>query len=593
MEPRYDYRGRPLRHAGWLILFAALLGGCHRGAANLNVVPAGGGQKVAERCETTAEPEKACLPASGTGVVTVFPDRPAAADASSEPDAEPNEPDKPPQPGRVRTTHQESSEASQDGAWYAPYETGVPVPMQPLQHRQDGDSKRDESPLGAHARDMKTRGQDAHDTQGRDALATQGQDALATKTRGQDAHDTKTRGQDARDTRGGATYGPPVLANGEDVLQLDLPERLEMMQLLDLAAEYLRLDYLCDLEKIKGQWVSLRLHGKLRGEIRVKDLYPLLESVLKFKGYVMTCHAGGLVTIVPVADALQVDPVLLDAGSGNLEAGDIVVTRVFDLQYVNTASAMSLLDQMKLSVAASPLEENRSLIVTCYAHRMARIERLLSMVDRPGRPKEFRFRQLKYTMAHTLTKRVETLVAELRTLPTTIAPVEPKPAAPLLAVSAPPLAAPLPKPKPPFDAPAATDRPAVYLDADERTNRILMIGPPEQLALVEEVIDALDMAQHDPRILRTYGITHLNAADARNKLDELGVVVKAGTREGGSPPVFVSKASAPDKGGAGLGEAVAMEEIQVTVLETTNSLLVNATPEQHARVGAVLGYVDV
>jgi len=97
-----------------------------------------------------------------------------------------------------------------------------------------------------------------------------------------------------------AVYESPKLANGEDVLQLSLPERLEMVQLLDLAAEYLRLDYLWDLEKIKGQSVSLRLHGKLQGEIRIKDLYALLESVLKFKGFAMTSHKGGLVTIVPV-----------------------------------------------------------------------------------------------------------------------------------------------------------------------------------------------------------------------------------------------------------------------------------------------------
>jgi hypothetical protein len=202
------------------------------------------------------------------------------------------------------------------------------------------------------------------------------------------------------------------LPNAEDVLQLDLPERLEMVQLLDLAAEYLRLDYMCDLEKVRGQTVSLRLHGKLQGEIRVRDLYSLLESVLKFKGFAMTCHKGGLVTIVPVADALQVDPVLIDANDTSTEAGDMVVTRVFDLQYVNAASAVNLLDNMKLSVAVSPLEETQSLIVTCYAYRMTRIERLLDMIDRPGKPKEFRFRQLRYTMAGSLAKKVETIVTE-------------------------------------------------------------------------------------------------------------------------------------------------------------------------------------
>jgi hypothetical protein len=93
-----------------------------------------------------------------------------------------------------------------------------------------------------------------------------------------------------KSTKAKVSYDPVLPENAEDTLQLDLPDRLEMIQLLDLVAEYLRLDYMYEPEKIKGQVISLRLHGKLQGEVRVKDLYPLLESVLKFKGFAMTCH---------------------------------------------------------------------------------------------------------------------------------------------------------------------------------------------------------------------------------------------------------------------------------------------------------------
>ncbi len=140
-------------------------------------------------------------------------------------------------------------------------------------------------------------------------------------------------------------YDPAPLANGEDVLQLDLPDEVELSQLLDLAAEYLHIDYLYEPEKIQGQTVSLRLHGKLQGDIRVKDLYPLLESVLKFKGFAMTRHKDNLVTIVPMADALQADPTLMDPNGASLTAGDMVVTRVFTLEHISPTSAMSLLGQ--------------------------------------------------------------------------------------------------------------------------------------------------------------------------------------------------------------------------------------------------------
>ena len=395
-------------------------------------------------------------------------------------------------------------------------------------------------------------------------------------------------------TRPKSVYEPNLPSNAEDVLQLHLPERLELIQLLDLAAEYLGIDYMYEPEKIRGQTVSLKLHGKLQGEIRVKDLYPLLESVLKFKGFAMTCHKDNLVTIVPADDALRVDPTLLDANDTSLGAGDMVVTRVFDLQYVSPASAMNLLDGMKLSVAASPIEETGTLIVTCYAHRMERIGRLLQMVDRPGRPREFRFRQLKYTMADTLTKKVEVLVAQLQTIPVKIAPMEQqKPSSSILTVSA-PLGPSSPSRKiTEPESPDSADRQTVYLDADGRTNRILMIGHAEQLAIVEEVVDALDVAQHDPRALKVYPVVNLVAADAKAKLEELEVIGKSRSTAASTPTLTMSKAASEKPATGDAIAAAEMDEIQVTVLETTNSLLVNAAQEQHTRIATVLKHVDV
>lgn len=290
---------------------------------------------------------------------------------------------------------------------------------------------------------------------------------------------------------------------------------------------------------------------------------------------------------------MQIDPTLLDANDTSLGAGDMVVTRVFDLNYVNPASAMNLLDGMKLSVAASPIEETGTLIVTCYAHRMERIQRLLEMVDRPGRPREFRYRQLKYTMADTLTKKVEVLVAQLQTIPVKIAPMEQKLSSSILAVSA-PLGPSTSASRKITERESAdtSERNIVYLDADGRTNHILMIGHAEQLAIVEDVVDALDVAQHDPRALKVYSVLNLGAADAKAKLEELDVIGKPRPATAPAPTLTVSKASSEKPTASEAIATAEMDEIQVTVLETTNSLLVNATPFQHARMARVIEYVD-
>ncbi|MHC4518143.1 MAG: type II secretion system protein GspD, partial [Planctomycetota bacterium] len=153
-------------------------------------------------------------------------------------------------------------------------------------------------------------------------------------------------------------------------------------------------------------------------------------------------------------------------------------------------------------------------------------------------------------------------------------------------------------------------KPGVYLDADERTNRILMIGVGEQLGLVDDLVDALDVEQQDLRSMKLYRIRHVDAEEVRTKLEELGIITRipetmASTRITGGPRT-TGQTAAAQAAAARAAAAVAasttatgeiseegpVEEPQVVVVESTNSLLVNATPEQHVQIETIISYVD-
>jgi type II secretory pathway component GspD/PulD (secretin) len=386
------------------------------------------------------------------------------------------------------------------------------------------------------------------------------------------------------------SYEPEPLPNGDEILNLTLPEKLDLVSLLGLVGEYLHLDYMYDPAQVKaGGEVTLKLQGKLRGAMRVKDLYPLLESVMKFRGFVMT-RKGNLVTVVPAGQILDIDPTLA-TDKRRIEHGDVVITRAFQLKHIDTASAINLLNSMKLGTTVSPIPDTGMLIVTEYAYRMARIEELLEMVDKPGAPRQFRFRQLRYTMAKTLAPKIKTLAEQLGTVSITVAATQaPTPVPP---------GRPVPRPVTP--TPAA-GQPAVYLDADERTNRILMIGLEGQLNVVDGLIDALDTEQQDLRTMKVYKIEHVGADEVKKKLQELGII--GGTAETPSritgPARALEAAGQPPTPGAPRTAAVTtgtvtealVEQPQVVVLEPTNSLLINATAEQHAQIAGIISYVD-
>ena len=336
------------------------------------------------------------------------------------------------------------------------------------------------------------------------------------------------------------SYEPEPIADGNEILRLNLPEKLTIINFLGFVGEYLHLDYMYDPAKVKGD-VTLKLQGKLRGPIRVKDLYPLLESVLKFKGFVMA-RKGHLVTIVPIAEALTIDPAL-QTDRGKVELGDVIITRIFNLKYIDAANAKNLLDGMKLGLnintSASAMG---TLIVTGYAYRMARIEELLRMIDKPGEPRQFRFRQLKYTMAKTLTPKIKTLAEQLGTVSIAIGAAAPARITRKAGESAAAFRARQTKAAAAARVAAArpaVGKPTVYLDADERTNRILMIGLEEQLVTIDKLIDTLDVEQQDLRTMRLYEIQHVGAEEVVKKLQELGII--GGGRVTPRTPVRPSK----------------------------------------------------
>ncbi len=381
------------------------------------------------------------------------------------------------------------------------------------------------------------------------------------------------------------TYRPEPLEGEQAILELDLPERLPVIELIDLVGKYLNMDYLYDPAKVTGD-----VHLKLQGKVTVEQLYPLLESVLKFRQLVMT-RKDNFVVIAPAAEVLDLDPSL---NPEKVEYGDVVVTRVFELDYIPTATAKKLLDSMKLSANVTEIPEAGTLIVTGYAFRMPRIEELLAMVDKPGEPKEFRFRQLRYTMAETIAPKIEKLVEQLGEISITVATTQAAQPTPSRRTSR------SRRPPTPTPTPEQPAQPGVYLDADERTNRILMIGLTSDLDVVEQFVDALDVSQQDLRTLRLYELQYVDAEDVYSKLADLGILTETArtstrgritrqqqqrTQRTPQPPTQAAPATGE------IGEAPT-EEPQVIVVETTNSLLVNATTEQHLQIATIISYVD-
>jgi general secretion pathway protein D len=409
-------------------------------------------------------------------------------------------------------------------------------------------------------------------------------------------------------------YRPALPAGTKEELKINLPSKLNITDLLSLVGEYLELDFMYDPKKVKGEAML-----KFRGPIRVKDLYPLMESVLKFHGFVMT-RKESLVTIVPIGEALTYDPEIYSE-PGSVKVGDVIITRILQLQHIDTTSAKNLLERMKLGASIEEIPATKTLIITEFAYRMPRIEEMIKMLDKPGKPKKFRYQRLEFTLATSLVNQVKNLADKLGTVSVTVSAPTKKATPKQPASRAQRGTAQRPSPqqasKPPSSAAAAAAKKVdtgVFLVADERTNRILMIGLDEDLNVIQDIIGALDVEKQDLRMLRLYEIQNVGADDVAGKLRDLGIIsvlpssstasrsrttsrsrITSTARPTAQRPAGAAGATTaqqPQTTTAASVERILTGEPQVVIIESTNSLLINGTAEQHAQIALIIGYVD-
>jgi type II secretory pathway component GspD/PulD (secretin) len=390
---------------------------------------------------------------------------------------------------------------------------------------------------------------------------------------------------------------------------MDLPQEIQLESLVDLVGKQLGLNYMYEKNLFANQTVQLKVHG---GKIKVGEMYGLLESVLRFRGFVMT-RRNGLVTILKVQDApAKAEPLIRDPDEP-IPPGEIIVSTVFHLSHIDVNNAEAMLRGMNLGSNFTKIGETNTLIVTDYAYRMSQIRQVLEMIDVKGELKEYKFRTLKYLKPSELVPKLRELAGQLQGVnlqintgaaatPTTRTVQTRDPRTGRTITQQVPVTTATPS------AGGTAQADAVFIDTDDRTNRVLVAGKAAQIELINELIDALDVPQYDLKYVREYIIQYVEAGEVVNVLNGLGlasvnVSTQAGsTQQTGRVSAAQARAQAQAQGQPpqpqpqvvqSAAQVGSSEQPYISIRPATNSLLVNATAEQHKSIELVIAHVDV
>ena len=399
-------------------------------------------------------------------------------------------------------------------------------------------------------------------------------------------------------------------AIGEEMLDtvIDLPQEVMLESLVDLVGKQLGLNYLYDATIFKAKpKVTLKIHG---GKIKVRDLYALLESVMRSKDFIMT-RRGNLVEIMDKKSLAKADPVFRGADDP-IQPGDILVSTVFELKNILAADAQKTLTAMKLSSAGvgsvQLVAGSNMLVIKDYAYRMERIQEALDLIDVAGEMKELEYRQLEYMQAKDLVQKLKVLIGEMEgvSLQVSSSPSKPAQTRTIRTRDAETgrmvtKQVPVPTSKTGAASSSTAKKGAVFVDVDERTNRILMVGKRAELETLNQLIDTLDVPQQGLKFVREYIIEHVGATDVVDVLNELGMMsvsvstpsASAGRTATTRDPKTGKPVTKPTPRPTTPAGQSGGDQPNISVRPATNSLLVNASGEQHQAIELVIAHVDV
>lgn len=378
---------------------------------------------------------------------------------------------------------------------------------------------------------------------------------------------------------------------------------LDLQYLIDVVGKEMKFNIIYPENKPIPEKVKVRLFG----EIRRRDLVPMLESFLGFSGYGLV-RDDPFVRIIKLEQTLKHTPRIEFGGElPALGPGETVAAQIVEIKHVPIGTVTTFLSHfMNTAKTVKQIPGTQSIIITEYGSRMPRIMEMIALIDKPGLkvsliPVDLRF--LKSSDAKT---KVMQLITELRKVKatgpgakpaTTRTAAKPKAKAKTGAKPARPSA------RKGTNAPAKVITP--ILIEETRSNRLLVIGSDDEVQQVRDLLVLLDVPDGPDIRLEVLTSAFVEAKEVVGQIEKLVEQLNPEASFGGAatpaakkpkPKASAKKAApTPQAGRAAASRSGRSGKSGPYMLvdDRTNRIFLIGSDEQIVQVKDLMGMLDV
>jgi general secretion pathway protein D len=350
-------------------------------------------------------------------------------------------------------------------------------------------------------------------------------------------------------------FGPRPAAAADDTITMNF-EDTDIQIVIKFISQLTRKNFIID-EKVRGKVTIISPE-----KITVQEAYSVFESILEVNGFALV-PAGTATKIIPSSEAKQKAlETVIGKRDMRRKHADEFVTQVMRLDYTDADELAGLVRPLFSPdghlVAYRP---TNTLIMTDVKSNLSRILSIINELDVKGYHADLYVIPLEYASVATVTDHLNAILEK------TAATGVKRPVRRTARTG-----------KTPTPATAAGVSSSAKILADERTNSLIVVATRNDYKIIIRLVEKLDVeAPEGKGRVNIYYLQHVVADEIVADLKEFITGIQPGQRTGQA-----------------VARAVPTQtDIKIVANKATNSLIINANPEDYEQIKSVLQKLDI
>jgi len=338
--------------------------------------------------------------------------------------------------------------------------------------------------------------------------------------------------------------GAEALPQGEELVNIDFPEPTEIKDIIKAVALWTGKNVIIDRQVTgKVQIISPR-------KVTKEEAYQAFLSALNILG-LTTVETGRVIKIMPIRTAVK----------GNLKTflgakwtprTDEIITQMVPLSYINAKSIQTTLSRIVSSNSMIAYEPTNTLIISDTGYKVRRVLDIVNLLDVQTQQPRLEIIPIRFSDAKAVAEKVRQLVTSssrskrLR----------------------------------------SSSSQEYKILVDERSNSVIIFGPPRTIKDVKKMVKKFDIELDDPSRQATIHVRPLDYADAKILAGTLSALTGRNRR---------TPRRLPSKRRTSSLAAVAQldDNVKITAYEPSNSLLITGSRSAYQALNAIIRKLDM